>query len=99
MTVGKFIRKKRLDRKMSQVDLCKVAHITQSWLSQIEGDVVTPDPSMIRKILSKVGVYDFVLIYHKDNPLTTIRTLKLKNNGKSTKPTGHHKNRGIRKVG
>lgn len=77
VSVGKFIKQKRTEKDMTQMDLCSKTDITQSWLSQIEGDVKTPDPSTIRHILAKLRVHNFVLIYVKDSELTYIKKLKV----------------------
>jgi transcriptional regulator with XRE-family HTH domain len=76
MTIGKFIKSRRIEREFTQIDLCNKAKITQSWLSQIEGDLKTPDPVMIRHILHRLGVHDFVLIYRNGDPLTYFKKFK-----------------------
>jgi transcriptional regulator with XRE-family HTH domain len=55
-TLGKEIKKARIDKGLKQKDLMKLTGLTQKHLSLIENDDVDPGVSVLRKIALALGV-------------------------------------------
>jgi transcriptional regulator with XRE-family HTH domain len=55
-TLGKEIKKARIDKGLKQKDLMKLTGLTQKHLSLIENDDVDPGVSVLRKIVLALGV-------------------------------------------
>ena len=55
-TLGREIRKARIDKGLKQQDLQALSGITQTYLSQIELDKVDPRFSIVKRIAKALGV-------------------------------------------
>jgi transcriptional regulator with XRE-family HTH domain len=55
-TLGKEIKKARIDKGLKQKDLMKLTGLAQKHLSLIENDDVDPRVSVLRKIVLALGV-------------------------------------------
>jgi transcriptional regulator with XRE-family HTH domain len=55
-TLGKEIKKARIDKGLKQKDLMALTGLTQKHLSLIENDDVDPGVSVLRKIVLALGV-------------------------------------------
>ncbi len=55
-TLGKEIKKARIDKGLKQKDLIDLTGLSQKHLSQIENDAVDPGASVLRKIALALGV-------------------------------------------
>jgi transcriptional regulator with XRE-family HTH domain len=56
MSLGKDIRKARIDKGMKQMDLQEKTGLSQKYLSQIELDKVSPRFAIVRRIATALGV-------------------------------------------
>lgn len=56
MTLGKEIKKARIDKGWKQADLLPHIGITQKYLSEIENDHVDPRVSIVHRIAKALGV-------------------------------------------
>jgi transcriptional regulator with XRE-family HTH domain len=55
-TIGKEIKKARIEKGLKQKDLQAMTGLSQKHLSQIENDAVDPGASVLRKIALALGV-------------------------------------------
>ena len=55
-TIGKEIKKARVEKGLKQKDLQAMTGLSQKHLSQIENDAVDPGASVLRKIALALGV-------------------------------------------
>jgi transcriptional regulator with XRE-family HTH domain len=55
-TLGREIKKARIDQGYRQCQLCAAAGITQKYLSEIENDHVDPRFSIVQRIARALGV-------------------------------------------
>jgi transcriptional regulator with XRE-family HTH domain len=56
MSLGREIRKVRIDKGWQQRDLQKATKISQTYLSQVELDKVDPRLSIVKRIAQALGV-------------------------------------------
>ena len=56
MSLGKEIKKARIDKGYRQAELCSQANITQKYLSEIENDHVDPRFSIVQRIAQALEV-------------------------------------------
>ncbi len=56
MTLGREIKKARIEQGLKQKDLQEKTGLSQKYLSQIENDAVDPRVSIVRKIAMALGV-------------------------------------------
>jgi transcriptional regulator with XRE-family HTH domain len=56
MTLGRQIRKARIDKGWKQQDLQQATGLSQTYLSQIERDKVDPRISIVKRIAAALGV-------------------------------------------
>lgn len=56
MTLGKEIKKARIDKGWMQKDLQEKTGLSQKYLSQIENDAVDPRASILRRIALALGI-------------------------------------------
>ena len=55
-TLGKEIKKARIEKGLKQKDLQILTGLSQKHLSQVENDAVDPSTSVLRKIALALGV-------------------------------------------
>ena len=55
-TIGKEIKKARIEKGMKQKDLQALTGLSQKHLSQVENDAADPRASALRKIAMALGV-------------------------------------------
>ncbi|MCB9355636.1 MAG: helix-turn-helix transcriptional regulator [Lewinellaceae bacterium] len=63
MKLGSVIQEIRRKRDISQGDLAKQLNISQTYLSQIEGDKKTPSMDMLQEISTALGVPVYYLMF------------------------------------
>ena len=75
-TLGQIIRKKRMDSKLSLLQVAKKAGLTEGYLSRIEADKQVPAPEIMEAIGKFLEIEDaiyspFLLekLFPKDNPI------------------------------
>jgi transcriptional regulator with XRE-family HTH domain len=56
MSLGKEIKKARIDKGYRQHQVCQAARITQKYLSEIENDHVDPRISIVKRLAKALGV-------------------------------------------
>lgn len=56
MSLGKEIRKARIDKGLQQGELCKAVRLSQKYMSQIENDKADPRFSIVQRIARALGV-------------------------------------------
>jgi transcriptional regulator with XRE-family HTH domain len=56
VTLGKELKKARIDKGYRQAQLCQAARITQKYLSEIENDHVDPRLSIMLRLARALGV-------------------------------------------
>ena len=71
--IGKRIREKRTDRKMSLQGLADLTGLTPSFLSQVERSVAEPSITSLRKIADALGVPIFYFLMQPDDESPVVR--------------------------
>jgi len=56
MTIGKRIRERRLELKLTQEDLARALHLTPQHISGIEQDKRTPSLTSLARLAEELGV-------------------------------------------
>lgn len=62
MSFGKYLRKLRKEKSMSQRKLAELAGVTNSTISRIESDFVNPDPITLEKLACALNVDKSLLL-------------------------------------
>lgn len=80
MKIGKIIKEIRSGKKINQGEFAKMCKVTQTYLSQIEGDIKVPSHTLLSVISKELGVPVSVLSYlaiEKDDvPKKRIKTFE-----------------------
>lgn len=63
MKSGAVIKEFRLKKKISQKDFSELLEISQTYLSQIEGDKRTPSMDLLHDIAEKLGVPAYYFLF------------------------------------
>jgi transcriptional regulator with XRE-family HTH domain len=56
MSLGKEIKKVRIDKGWKQKELCEATQLSQKYLSEIESEKVDPRWSIVQRIARALGV-------------------------------------------
>jgi transcriptional regulator with XRE-family HTH domain len=89
-TLGKEIKKARIEQGLMQKDLRERTGLSQKYLSQIENDAVDPRASVLKRIAKALHVStDRLLCLERAEPPTTNGTVKRdrKTRSKANKPS------------
>lgn len=62
MSLGKEIKKARIEKGLKQKDLQEMTGLSQKYLSQIENDAVDPRASILRRIAQALKVSADILL-------------------------------------
>ncbi len=73
MKIGKKIKERRKEMKLSLRDLAKRVDLTASFLSQVERDQASPSIDSLRKISRALDVPAFYFLLEQDGPNPVVR--------------------------
>jgi XRE family transcriptional regulator, regulator of sulfur utilization len=63
MKIGAILREARDAKGLTQVQVCKKAKISQTFLSQLESDAKNASPVMLKKLCRVYGIPPQIIVY------------------------------------
>lgn len=90
MSIGKNIKKLRLQHHMSQQELAKIAGVTDKAVSSWENDVKTPRMGVIQKLANHFNIKKSDIIEESSPGLKVHTVIKPPENPESLKPLYYH---------
>jgi len=77
MSLGKRIKKARLDKELTQKQLAELLNVTDATINRYEKDLRKPDPEMLKAIADVLGVsVDYLLNGEKKKLTQTISNVQ-----------------------